>query len=279
MLMPGTPISRANTATSGCSDDRWQRGIPWMTAQRVPRRQGQPMSQHFLATCQGGDCIPEPVANGNSCGDNLVCCDGACCGQWECCSEDGACQSCGPECEIDGVAYPAGTPETPGGCRICDPNRSETEWSLRDDGESCGETAGRTCCNGICCAPTECCVGLTCQACECEDGSGRRRNRRNAAASGDACAPSCEIDGQSYTDGEPNPANPCEVCDVAQDSSAWSPAPFLTKCGANLDQICCNGVCCPDGEVLPPRLRVMQHRVVRHCRSLSVCRGTLWLHD
>lgn len=205
----------------------------------------------FIATCQDGDCIPEPVANGSSCGDNLVCCDGACCGQWECCSEDGACESCGLECEIGGVPYPAGTPETPGGCRICDPNRSETEWALRDDGESCGETAGRTCCNGVCCAPTECCVGLTCQACECDDGSRRRRNRGSAAA-GDPCAPACEIDGQTYTDGEPNPANPCEVCDVAQDPAAWSSAPFLTRCGANLDQICCEGVCCPDGECCRP---------------------------
>ena len=66
------------------------------------------------------------------------------------------------------------------------------------------------------------------------------------------CASACTIDGRDYPDGEPNPANPCEVCDSAQDPSAWSPAPFLTKCGANLDQMCCNGACCPDGTCCRP---------------------------
>ena len=215
-----------------------------------PNPEGNPCLSTFIATCQGGECITEPAADGSACGDNLVCCSGTCCGQWECCGEGGACESCGLECQIGGQTYPAGASETPGGCKICDPNRSLTEWSLRQDGESCGATAGRTCCNGVCCAPTECCVGLICQACECGGGGGRRRNRRAAAA--DDCTPGCEIGGQTYPDGTPNPENPCQVCDLAQNPAGWSPAPFLTKCGANKDRVCCEGECCPQGECCRP---------------------------
>ena len=119
------------------------------------------------------------------------------------------------------------------------------------DGTACGDD--RVCCGGACCAPGQCCVGVTCQACQCDDGGENlRKGRRNRAAANADCDPACTIDGQTYPDGAANPANPCEVCDSAQDPSAWSPAPFLTKCGANLDQICCHGACCPDGECCRP---------------------------
>lgn len=245
---PDDPCQICNPQVFGDGWKRWD-DLPDGTT-CPPDTDGNPCLSTFIATCQRGKCVAEPVANGSACGDNLVCCSGSCCGQWECCSEDGACQSCGLECQIGDVSYPAGAEETPGGCRYCDPNRSESEWSLRDDGDTCGSTSGRECCNGVCCAPGECCVGLTCQACACDNAGGRRRNRRTAAA--DACDPACEIDGQPYAEGDPNPDNPCEVCDSAQNPAAWSPAPFLTKCGANLDQICCDGVCCPDGECCRP---------------------------
>jgi hypothetical protein len=151
------------------------------------------------------------------------------------------------------VPYPDKALESPFGCRECDPRRSETAWSPRDDGTPCGEALDRSCCNGTCCAPGQCCVGVTCQDCQCENEGELRRNGRNTRAAADLdCVPACTIAGQDYADGAPNPANPCEVCDSARDPSAWSPAPFLTKCGANLDRICCDGACCPDGTCCNP---------------------------
>ncbi len=235
-------------------NDAWKRwsSLPDGTT-CPPGASDNPCLSTFIGTCQDGDCVAAPVSDGLECGDGRVCCRGTCCASGECCGEDGACLPCGPQCLIEGKPYPNGALQTPTGCLKCDPSRSETVWSPLDDRTPCGGVPDRECCNGTCCPPGQCCVGVTCQACACEDdGENRRKGRRNRAAAGDVCDPPCTIDGQEYPAGAPNPANPCEVCDSAQDPSAWSPAPFLTKCGANLDQVCCNGACCPDGECCRP---------------------------
>lgn len=42
--------------------------------------------------------------------------------------------------------------------------------------------------------------------------------------------PTCFINGDFYSDGEANPSNPCEVCDVATSRTQWSNAPANTTC-------------------------------------------------
>ena len=44
------------------------------------------------------------------------------------------------------------------------------------------------------------------------------------------CDEGCEIDSNCYVDGEVNPENPCQICDVAADDSGWSAVPVGTPC-------------------------------------------------
>ena len=53
------------------------------------------------------------------------------------------------------------------------------------------------------------------------------------------------IDGVQYEDGTENPANACQICDISQSTSAWTPQ--FGQCGPNFDRFCCDGVCCDLG--------------------------------
>ncbi|HEY7031957.1 MAG TPA: hypothetical protein VH482_11540, partial [Thermomicrobiales bacterium] len=161
------------------------------------------------------------AADDTSCGDGQVCCTGACCDPGLCCTL-GLCGFCGCRIGDQDVAEFAINPDNV--CEWCDPVLDQFSWSPRSD-ESCGDNGDQTCCSGVCCDPGLCC-----------DLSG-------------ACAPCpCEIDGVTYVAGASNPDNPCEICDSLSDRNAWSDAAANTPCGANGDQFCCAGACCPDGE-------------------------------
>lgn len=170
-----------------------------------------------------------PLANGASCGPDLVCCGGACCAAGECCGEDGTCESCGPHCEIEGTDYADGVSNPTHDCQVCDPDRSEIAWSPVDDLTACGGVPGRVCCNGECCSPTECCT----EAGRCEE-----------------CGPHCLIDHIVRDDREVNPAEPCQLCDPDRNPEGWSQAENGTVCGGDLDaeRVCCAGECCPEGQ-------------------------------
>jgi hypothetical protein len=138
---------------------------------------------------------------------------------------------CPPPCTIDGVVIPYGTLNPQNECEHCDGGVSATAWSPAD-GASCGEAQGseaqgRVCCGGTCCGDGECCgeAGL-CQI--------------------ETCAPVCTIDGVEYADGAVNPANPCEECEAVNHPTAWM---YKThgRCGPELKQFCCYGVCCDPG--------------------------------
>jgi hypothetical protein len=90
------------------------------------------------------------------------------------------------------------------------------------DGAACGETAGRICCNGSCCPPNRCCSDTG----QCT-----------------VCADRCEIQGQDYAAGDPNPEHDCQVCDPTRNHFDWSSADGLL-CGESPGRICCNGECC-----------------------------------
>jgi hypothetical protein len=168
------------------------------------------------------------------CGENdeLECCDGVCCPAGQCCSLSLVCVEC---CSIDGEHYPDGAQNPESECQICDVATSRERWTLLDDETACGPNGDMICCAGIC------------TDCECVQEEGLV-----AAASRIVCGPPCVIGGLEYQNGDPNPENACEVCDSAVSAETWTDAPFLTKCGGDGDRICCNGVCCPDGECCRP---------------------------
>lgn len=145
---------------------------------------GEPCIGDFNV-CTGGECVLQPVADGNDCGDGQICCGGECCPGGFSCSN--GCQppptpddppggggggdptpvpcqgaDCPQECFIGGVHYAPGVTNPMHDCEICDPSQSLDSWSLAPDNSECGLTQGRACCGGNCCGPDRCCsaVGL-----------------------------------------------------------------------------------------------------------------------
>lgn len=78
---------------------------------------------------------------------------------------------------------------------------------------------------------------------------------------GNVCQPGCRIGGVAYRAGNPNPANPCQVCTPAVSTTAWSNAATGTACSDNnsctLNDRCQAGSCVPGSPVV--------------CTALSVC--------
>jgi hypothetical protein len=180
--------------------------------------------------CEWCDPVLDPFAwsprSDEPCGDEQVCCGGICCADGECCGLDGACQPC--PCHIDGELRDAGTfnPENP--CEVCDPTRDRNAWSHVAPNEPCGDGSGQVCCDGVCCAGGDCCQPET-----------------------GACGPGpcqCMIGDLTVNDGVRNPENGCEVCNLEASTTDWSPTPSNSLCSDSLDHVCCERVCCPEGE-------------------------------
>ena len=182
--------------------------------------------------CLNNDCVPDPLPDGDLCGIGQTCCGGVCCTATQCCNSDHVCEECGPHCTIDRVPVPANAPEPGGTCRFCDPAADPFFWSTAPDDMSCGPNRLDVCCSGICCSSGKCCGA---------DG--------NCTIE---CGPTCNIDGVDYADGALNEDVPCQVCDPSRSTSAWSAATTNFPCGANGDQVCCDGVCCNAGECCGP---------------------------
>jgi len=149
-------------------------------------------------TCEGGSCS---VHGSNPCyGIGLCDEDADDCG--------GVCDGCliGSECHADGDPNPEEV------CEICDVGASASHWT-NNDGVACDDdrfcNGADTCEGGSCsvhagdpCTPPEMCD-----------------------ESADACDASCSgclIGTTCFGDGNPNPANVCEICDVASSSVAWT---------------------------------------------------------
>lgn len=159
-------------------------------------------------------------------------------------------------CDINGVSYAAGERNPTNTCEFCDPNISRTAFQANTDGRACDDgdlcTENGTCdASGACVeTPVTCDDGNDCTIDSCDAALGCQVDA--ASADGQACsgdglgcttdvcaagscgstidAGSCVINNTCFADGDPNPANPCEVCDTATSTSAWSPATAGTTC-------------------------------------------------
>lgn len=190
-----------------------------------------------------------PAPDHAHCGDQQVCCNGACCPGGECCRTGFSFCSiewcgltdpcdyvdpCG--CTIDGVFYPHETVNPGNECQWCHAYFSTTSWSSRGDFAGCGPNEDRYCCNDICCELGACCH----DADACEFGSPYCKG--------------CVITGRFYRHLQRNPNNPCELCNADLDPAFWSNRENHQHCGPMIDDdgiywgdlLCCEGVCCTD---------------------------------
>lgn len=150
----------------------------------------------FVGVVVMSACNPEPQA----CTAGEQSCEGVCtdfsssaqhCGSCDHACENGErCVSgeCVSRCTVPGGFVDAGVID---GCLVCEPIRSSTALSPREDGVSCA-------------------TGL-CHAGQCEA--------------------SCIIDGQFIGNGSLNGANPCERCDLSVSAISWAVNADGTGCG------------------------------------------------
>ncbi len=125
---------------------------------------------------------------------------------------------CGCPCEIDGTCYAAGDTHEENQCLVCDPNTDQEDFSIAEDGATCGDDGvcddGECVCEESLTACGDQCVDLDsnrahCGACDdpCED---------DALCSSGECIDSCPDD-QSACSGEcvdlDNSDDHCGECD------------------------------------------------------------------
>jgi len=107
-----------------------------------------------------------------------------------------------PTCLIFGQLQSASAVNPSNPCELCDPVLSTTAWSVEPNGEACG--AGELCFSG-------------------------------------SCAALCDIDGGVYDAGALQVGAPCEACQPAFSTLAWTALPNGASCGSQL--ICTDGTC------------------------------------
>ena len=184
----------------------------------------------------GNACTKDDACDGASVcsGTAYTCSDGLDCTA-DACNGDGTCAFAviPGNCVIDGACYAAGATNTGNQCQTCAPSVSATSWSSKSTGTVCND--GNACTsNDICTASV--CAGT---AYSCDDGLGCTADSCN----GDGtckhiiAAGSCVIDGTCYTSGASNPADSCQICDVAK-ATGWSNQADGTTCN---DSSACTG--------------------------------------
>lgn len=113
-------------------------------------------------------------------------------------------------CLIAGTCHPADASNGP--CRRCDPAQNQQAWTI---------TAGAPCdSDALTCTSQTCAANGACQLSINED--------------------TCLVGGTCYDDGDPNPADPCAVCDADADNQAFSPESGRT---------CDDGLSCTTGDM------------------------------
>ncbi|MBW2704316.1 MAG: hypothetical protein JRF33_26150 [Deltaproteobacteria bacterium] len=183
----------------------------------------------------------------------------------------------GPDCEqgclIDAICVPDGFVNPDNACQYCDPALAATDWTNADgadcdDGDFC--SVDDSCSGGVCAGTArDCTDGIACNGDEtCDEDAGVCVAGTPTCSEDQLCDPAtdtcvalcegCGIDGQCVPDGFANPANPCQLCDVAASASAWTDADGTT-CDDGLfctvEDVCSGGSCsgspmdCTDGIV------------------------------
>ena len=218
-------------------------------------------------TCSGGTCAGAATNfcdDGVSCNGAETCSEGSdrcvagatTCGAGEACdAATDACLTTCSGCVIGGVCYAPATTDPMDPCRVCDPARATSAWSINaggrcDDGLFC--TTADTCdASGVCGgAARDCGDGVSCNGAEtCNESSDRCDPGASACPAGTVCdtaadmcavtCAGCTIGGACYAPGTANPGNPCEVCDTASSTTGWT---------ANVGAACDDGQYCTTGE-------------------------------
>jgi hypothetical protein len=164
------------------------------------------------------------LPDGSTCSSG-TCSSGVCGGTTDPCNPPAA-----DECYIDGECYVEGESNPDNVCQVCDPAFSQTGWGYAsstscDPGLSCASTG--SCFIGYCFPnvdPGYCYYGGTCYA----DGE---RNPDNTCQYCDVSYSqntlvtepgTCFLSGRCWSDGDVNPDSPCEACDSNQSSTLWS---------------------------------------------------------
>lgn len=168
--------------------------------------------------------------------------------------------NCSAGCFIDGgyEVPDAGNANQP--CEVCTPESTVDNWSTRPDGFDCA--AGQICAGGTCQAdcyingsvvsPSAVDPSDPCEACAPTGAGGTHAwsalpDALNSACPtskvchGGSCVTGCFLDGQYRAPGSTNPANPCEVCNPATSTSAWSAGNEGSGCASA--QVCHSGAC------------------------------------
>ncbi|MGH2669983.1 MAG: hypothetical protein ACRDH5_12870, partial [bacterium] len=223
------------------------------------------------------DCAGPSCPEGTACDDGVYCNGADRCQSSAClnvgpapCSDDG--RSCTLTCDegaqacntlmagfclIGSTCYADGAPNPSNPCQECIPSISATSFSNDDS---------NTCVVGDFCDGTDMCVAGTCMGggpppCS-DDGLACTVTCDEAADACNVPVPgSCLIGGFCRSDGEPDPANPCQECVSASDPFGWTPDdsnPCADAFSCTVDT-CSSGTCtsgpgpCGPGEVCVPQ--------------------------
>lgn len=202
-------------------------------------------------TCSAGKCAAASCMDGLRNGSE----SGVDCG--------GTCSSC-----PDGSACASGNDCASATCVADQCVATECDNQQKDSGETdvdCGGTCGASCSMGqACTSGSDCaqgvCLDMQCAAPSCSDGIKNQDESDvdcggtcgNTCLDGQTCqdagdcqsascvqtrctAPGCSIAGQLFAQGQVNPNNPCEVCDTARSTDAWSLQQVGTVCDDTAD--------------------------------------------
>jgi len=209
--------------------------------------------------CGGGSCAgtPKDCSDGVSCTGTETCDEDAntCLSGTTTCSSDEICDAVSdtcvttcPGCLVGAVCYGDGQSNPTNPCQKCDVSLTQSAWSDNDgvacdDGEFC--TVNDTCSSGACSGTArDCSDGVDCTGTEtCAEDAGVCLSGTTTCSSVEICdavsdtcvatCPGCLVATVCYGNGQANPANICQKCNVSLSQSAWSDN---------------DGVACDDGE-------------------------------
>jgi hypothetical protein len=177
----------------------------------------------------------------------------------------------GDVCVIGGKMHANGAVNGSNDCQSCQPAVAPSGWSARADGTTCG-TAG-ICRTGACVSGCEILnvyyaadapdPNDPCQTCQpavrtagwsgVPDGTDCGNGQ---VCGGGKCGTQCVIAGTTYTSGETNPADPCQICQPGTFTSTWTTEADGTSCpGATCVSGACSGCsvgdtrCADDGDL------------------------------
>ncbi len=227
----------------------------------VPKGTPKPGEPCLACRPEVSGSVWSPVAPGSACDDGLPCTSGDKCTAGLCqgtpyvcndgltCTDD-ACDGGGgcthtPKpgmCAIDGACYAQDATAPANTCQYCNAAVSPTAWSLKALGSACND--GQSCTTGDQCDSTgqckgvglDCNDGLACTVDTCDGLGGCVHTPQNA----------CVIGGVCYAAGATKPGEPCQTCNPAVSTSAWTAGSGASCDDGNLctyNDKCVSGVC------------------------------------